>query len=144
MFPSPSLVKERKSRRMQSSPFLDEEITLALLSPLADLPDEEQYPHLLSFYSRLTESDVLIPLVGLAQMPFVRLAFTHEAAFRAWNSSQDIDALRLPFLELCKRVIEQGETRLIINLSGPYGCAIEAGDLLYLQNGFLPPPRLGV
>ena len=127
-----------------SSPFLDEQATMALLSPLADLPEGEQYPHLLSFYSRLIESDVLVPLVGLTQSPFVRLAFTHEAAFRAWDTTLEMEALRLPFLDLCNRAITQEEARLVINLSGPYGCAIEAGDLLYLQNGLLPPPRLGV
>ena len=127
-----------------TSPLLDEEATIALLSPLADLPEGEQYPHLLSFYGRLIESDVLVPLVGLSQLPFLRLAFTHEAAFRAWDPTLEMEAMRIPFLELCSRAVDQDEARLIINLSGPYGCAIEAGDLLYLQNGFLPPPRLGV
>ena len=133
------------------STFLDEQTANTFLSSLIDLPENDQYPHLLSFYNLLLTSQLFVPLLnnGLdteksSRQAFCRLAFTHKEAFNAWAEHSDSDVVSLPFVEICNRVLASQEARLILNLSGPYGLMIEFGDLLYLQNGFLPPPRIGI
>jgi hypothetical protein len=134
-----------------TSALLDEQTANTFLSSLVDLPENDQYPHLLSFYNLLLTSQLLVPLLNsgldadqVGPQPFFRLAFTHKEAFKAWAEQSDFDVVSLPFVEICNQVLSSQEARLTLNLSGPYGCTIELGDLLYLQNGFLPPPRIGI
>jgi hypothetical protein len=126
---------------------LNEQTANHFLSPLSDLPESEQYPLLLSFYDVLLKSQLFVPLLKSDNgefHPFSRLAFTHLEAFQNWADQTNFAVASFSFIEICNRVIEEQEERLILNLSGPYGCMIEVGDLLYLQNGFLPPPRIGI
>jgi len=134
------------------SPLLDEQTANTFLASLVDLPEDEQYPHLLSFYNLLLNAQLFVPLINNGfntlqnqdSQPFFRLAFTHQEAFNDWAEHSGFEVVLLPFVEICNQVVASQEARLILNMSGPYGCMIELGDLLYLQNGLLPPPRIGI
>ncbi len=110
----------------------------------------------MAFYETLLGYDLLLPVPvtnGSTALALQRLAvltlengagerglpvFTSVTAFSHWNDTSLAYRI-LPFATLCTYAMDAGVDALVVNVSGPFGCEINASHFRYLAQGLLPP-----
>jgi hypothetical protein len=136
--------------------FLEDTVLADLLDRLDNLPPEACYPLQLSFYRKMLECDLLLPVpVGTqiqAGIPLMTLEnpqgevglpiFTSEDALARWDD-EPTEYIILPFHKLCGYAVEAKVDFIIVNVGGPQGCEISLRDFSYLAENLIPPPSSG-
>jgi len=153
--------KPEKVKRALGSPttgkFLEDEVLANLLDRLDQVAPDACYPLQLSFYQKLLECDLLLPVpVGteLKQgIPLITLEnprgevglpiFTNEETLALWDD-EPTEYVILPFAKLCGYALEAHVDFIIVNVGGPHGCEIALRDFSYLAENLIPPPDAGL
>jgi len=133
---------------------LDEQILEEMLNQLEASSAEAGYPLQISFYEKLMQCDLLLPVpagtrMGM-EMPVIMLEngrgekglplFTSENNMALWLEGEPTDYVFMPFVALCGYAISAQADYIVVNAAGPYGCEISLHDFSYLAEGLLPPP----
>lgn len=141
----------------QSGKLLEEEVLATLLDRLDETSSEDCYPLQLSFYQKILQCDLLLPVPIGTQLqmglPLVTLEnpqgevglpiFTSEESLALWDD-EPTEYVILPFSKLCGYAMEAQVDFLIVNVAGPHGCEIALRDFSYLAESLIPPPVSGL
>ena len=144
-------------RRVPGSPlsgkFLEDEELGTLLDTLEQMAPEACYPVQLSFYQKLLQCDLLLPVPVGTQLqlglPLITLEnergevglpiFTNETNLEQWDD-EPTEYVIMPFSKLCGYALEAQVDFVIVNVAGPHGCEIGLRDFSYLAENLVPPP----